>query len=73
MLQIANVYIGDMQGGGRKTKKQVANQAQGSNESLGLSSAIHNQFQPLSRNDLSKFSGRISPCNCYCATNKQFS
>lgn len=50
-----------MRGGKSQPKKQFANQAQGSRESLGLSSAVHKQFQPLSRHDLSKFFGRVSP------------
>lgn len=50
-----------MRGGESHTKKQFANQAEGSMESPGLSSAIQKQFQPLSRHDLSKFFGRVSP------------
>lgn len=60
-LEIADVCGGDTRGGESQTKKQFANQAWGSKESLGLSSAIHKQFQPLSRHDLSKFFGRVSP------------
>lgn len=50
-----------MRGGESQTKKPFVNQAGGSMESLGLSAAIHKQFEPLSRHDLSKFFGRVSP------------
>lgn len=68
---MASVSTWDMLGGESQTKNQVEIQEQGSKENLSLSSAIHNQFQPLSGSDLSKFCVRTSACNCYCAANEQ--